>query len=467
MSSRPNIVFLLADDQRFDTIGALGNPEIHTPHLDRLVGRGTSFSRAHIPGGTVGAICMPSRAMIHTGRTLFHLEKNGAQVPPSHALLGETFRKAGYHTHGIGKWHNGTEAFHRSFSSGEHLFFGGMWDHWNVPVHDFDPTGAYTGRIPIIPDPFHSNQVHQVVANRVHHGVHSSELFTDGAISFLERADPAKPFFLSVAYLAPHDPRSMPERFLKMYDPASLTLPKNFLPQHPFAYIPPGMRDEQLAGLPRGEQEVRRHIAEYFAMISHLDDQLGRIFTSLEEKGLLANTLVVFAGDNGLAVGCHGLMGKQNLYEHSVRVPLLLAGPGVPIGHRSEANAYLLDIFPTLCALAQVTVPETVEGKSLLTNFREPPDAHREVLYLAYANAIRGVEKGGMKLLEYAGGPCGRQTQLFDTRADPFETMNLAEDPARKDLLAQLRVELFAQRDKWGDENHDTGKYFWGAYRGG
>ncbi|MFQ8600584.1 MAG: sulfatase-like hydrolase/transferase [Oscillospiraceae bacterium] len=132
--SPKNVLFILTDDQRYDAIHALGNPAIHTPNMDRLVEMGTAFTNAHIPGGTSGAICMPSRAMINTGRTLFSLAGEGQDIPPEHTTLAEVFAQAGYTTFGTGKWHNGTPSFARGFSSGDNIFFGGMWDHWNVPV---------------------------------------------------------------------------------------------------------------------------------------------------------------------------------------------------------------------------------------------------------------------------------------------------------------------------------------------
>ena len=158
----------------------------------------------------------------------------------------------------------------------------------------------------------------------------------------------------------------MPKEYLDMYDPATISLPESYLPEHPFDNGELRVRDELLAGFPRGEDEVRRHIAAYYAMITHADAQMGRVLKVLEETGRAENTIIVFAGDNGLAVGKHGLMGKQSLYEHSIRVPLMMAGPGVPAGKRSEAFAYLIDIFPTLCELTGVPTPETVEGRSLV-----------------------------------------------------------------------------------------------------
>jgi len=141
---KPNILLLFTDDQRFDTISALGSP-VQTPNLDRLVARGTTFTHAHIPGGTSGAVCMPSRAMLHTGRHLFHLDRCGQRIPDDHTLLGEHFQAQGYTCFGTGKWHNSRPAYARSFNTGAEIFFGGMADHWNVPAYDYDPSYAPDG----------------------------------------------------------------------------------------------------------------------------------------------------------------------------------------------------------------------------------------------------------------------------------------------------------------------------------
>jgi arylsulfatase A-like enzyme len=455
--SRPNILFFFTDDQRFDTIRALGNPTIHTPNLDALVARGTAFTRAHIPGGTCGAVCMPSRAMLHTGRTLFHLDREGQEIPAVHATLGETFRRAGYETCGLGKWHNGRAAFARSFSTGDEIFFGGMADHWNVPAFRFDPSGRYDVRLPIVADPFHSNTVTFRECDHIAAGVHSTDLIADAALRFLQTRDPAPPFFLYTSFLAPHDPRTMPERFRTLYDPAQIELPPNFLPAHPIDTGALDVRDERLAARPRRSDEIRRHLAEYYAMISHLDDAVGRLVAALREAGELDRTILVMAGDNGLAVGQHGLMGKQSLYEHSVRVPLVLAGPGIPAGERRDTLAYLLDLFPTLCDLADLAVPESVEGRSLVPCLERPGAGGRPALYLAYANTIRGVTDGRHKLIEYA---CG-ETQLFDLEKDPREMTSLARDTAAGPTLAGLRRQLSDLAREWDDARHPTGRAFW------
>lgn len=455
--NRPNILFFFTDDQRFDTIAALGNPEISTPNLDNLAASGVAFTHAHIPGGTCGAVCMPSRAMLHSGRTLFHIRGEGQEIPPEHETMGQAFQNAGYTSFGIGKWHNGRQSFARSFNRGDEIFFGGMGDHWNVPAYRFDPSGKYEAKTPFVPDPFLSNFLKHRDCDHVTAGRHSTDLFADAAVEFLKTGDASRPFFLYVSLMAPHDPRTMPEKFLRMYDPEKIALPPSFQPEHQIDTGALRIRDEMLAAFPRDPVEIRRHIAEYYAMITHLDDAFGRVMRAVDDAGERENTIVVFAGDNGLALGRHGLMGKQNLYEHSVRVPLFFSGPGIPSGRISRAFVYLLDVFPTLCDLAGLPIPASVEGQSMASCIRDPGAPMRDSLYLAYGSSIRGVKNNRHKLVEYA---CGA-SQLFDLKQDPFETGNLAETRACAPALAQLRAELADKAGKWDDEKHPAGAEFW------
>lgn len=462
MNNKPNVLFLLADDERFDTIHALGNDEIKTPNLDRLVAEGTAFTRAHIPGGTSGAVCMPSRAMINSGKTLFHLYGAGEQIPQSHTTMGQCFRESGYRTIGIGKWHNGTESFARSFSDGDEIFFGGMWDHWNVPVNSFHPDGKYENVVRSTPDFFHANHPMETIAERITAGKHSTELFTDAAVRFIEQPHD-EPFFLYTALLVPHDPRTMPERFKNMYDPSKIRVPDNFAEEHPFYFGIDSKigedRDENLAAYPRTESEIQRHIADYYAMISHIDENVGRILDALERSGQLDNTIVVYTGDNGLAVGRHGLMGKQSLYDHSIRVPLILRGPGIPKGEQRDAYVYLMDIYPTLCELCGLSIPASVEGKSFKTAITGGEPARR-TMYFAYTHLIRAVKDERFKLIRYKLEP--DKTQLFDLYKDPDETVNLYDDPRYRAVRDTLEELLLNERDRWEDNpgNRFT-RMFW------
>jgi arylsulfatase A-like enzyme len=421
---KPNILFLFSDDQRADTIAALGNPHIHTPHLDRLVRQGTVFSRAYCMGAQNGAVCVPSRAMLLTGRTLFHVSTNlqGQTTWP------EMFTKAGYATFLTGKWHNGQASARRGFQEGRSVFFGGMGNPSKLPVQDFGGDSALTGPRPS--------------------GKHSVELFTDCAVDFVKRQPACRPFLCYVSFNAPHDPRVAPQEYHDRSNAARPPLPSNFLPQHPFNNGELTIRDEQLAPWPRTPEIVRQHLADYYAAISFLDAQVGRILDALRASGQYENTLIVFSSDHGLAIGSHGLFGKQNLYEHSMRAPLIFAGPGVPKGQQADALCYLLDIFPTLGELAGVPAPEGSEGKSLAPILSGKQARIRDSIFTAYQTVQRAVRDDRWKLIVY---PQVNKVQLFDLQNDPAELKDLSTDPARAADMKRLTDLLKDWQKQVGD----------------
>jgi len=411
---RPNVIVLLSDDQRFDTIHALGNPQIRTPNLDRLVQSGFVFSRTYCMGSMQGAVCVPSRAMIQSGRSLFHVSERLADIPLWPAIM----QQSGYTTFATGKWHNGPPSFARAFEDGRSVFFGGMSNQFQVPVKNLLPGGQFTKEI--------KGQTF------------SSQLFVDEALQFLKADHGKQPFFLYVAFTAPHDPRTPPGEYKTMYDPAKLTLPPNFLPQHPFNNGEMTVRDEKLANWPRTPDEIRQHLADYYGIISHLDEQVGRILQALAERGLLENTIILFTSDHGLAVGQHGLLGKQNLYEHSMRPPLVFSGPGIPAG-RSDALVYLYDLFPTVCDLTQTPIPQTVEGKSLVSIMTGKAETVRDGVLLAYRDCQRAFVEPRWKVIRY---PQISRTQLFDLSRDPWEMHDLSADPQHATELNRMMTRL-------------------------
>ncbi len=461
--SKPNIVFIFTDDQRFDTINALGNKAIQTPNMDKLVSEGISFTRAHIPCGTSGAVCMPSCGMLLTGRTLFHLQGEGQSIPEEHITFPQLLQSHGYNTYGSGKWHNGRASFTRSFNSGAEIFFGGMADHWNVPVYDFDPSGAYDARLKEVKDPFKNNDVIERECDHIHSGEHSTDIIMRAAVDHIMNYDDEKPFLMYISLLAPHDPRTMPDRFKQMYQPGDIELPVNFLPEHPYDTGALRNRDEVLEAHPREPDKIKQHIAEYYAMIAHIDYQLGEVMQALEQKGVKDNTLIIFAGDNGLAVGQHGLMGKQNHYEHSVRVPLIFAGPGVPQNVQADSYAYLLDIYPTLCEYLDIERPQTVEGQSLIPVFKDSQHHVREDLYFAYCDTMRSLKDQQYKLIEYRT-ESEKATQLFDHLNDPDEINNLIDEPAHSERIAAMRQRLHEWRVEWENSGHAMTEQFWSRY---
>jgi arylsulfatase A-like enzyme len=404
--SRPNILFILSDDQRWDTIRALGNPEIDTPHLDRLVERGFVFDNAYCMGSMVGAVCLPSRSMLMTGRSLWHLPKNlrAKTAPPDTPLLPVAMAEAGYQTFRCGKAGNSCTFANAAFEK------------------DISTNGR---------------------------DADSATMHADEAIRFLETRDASRPFFLYLAPPVPHDPRVAPPSYHRRYDPAKLTLSPNFMPRHPFDNGELAVRDELLAPIPRTEADMRQHLADYHATITHLDHEVGRVVAKLESLGLDRNTIIVYSSDQGLAVGGrHGLMGKQNLYEH-VKPPLILAGPGIPHG-RSPALVYLFDLFPTLCDLAGAKAPAGVEGIDLMPIVRGEKARVRFDLLGAYRNEQRMARDERWKLMTYdvAGT---RTVRLFDLQTDPDELRDRSQDPSCANELNRLTLILQNLRDEFDD----------------
>jgi len=248
---KPNIILILADDMRASGMNFLGKEQVQTPNLDKLAGESTVFTNAHIMGGTSGAVSMPSRAMLMTGKYLYNLEKQGATIPNSHTMIGETLQKAGYNTFHTGKWHSSYEALNRCFKEGKAIFFGGMWDHWNVPLYDYHADMNYGKRRPVIHNQAKSNKVEYEIGEYMYSGKHSVDIFTHEAVEYIQQQkDKNQPFFLSVAYMSPHDPRSMPDEYMQLYDQSQIQLPPNFMEKHPFDNGELEIRDEILAAIP-------------------------------------------------------------------------------------------------------------------------------------------------------------------------------------------------------------------------
>jgi arylsulfatase A-like enzyme len=420
---RPNILFVLADDQRADTLAAFGGLwELGTPNLDGLSERGFSFTRASCAGGPHGAVCIPSRAMLMTGRAWFTLDLGTFD---GRATLPERLRDAGYRTFMSGKWHNGRGTLVRAFPNAHAVLEGGMANHFEVPLVDVEAG--------------------EVVRPRVGDG-HSSELFADAVVDFVRGYDESDPFFCYLAFTAPHDPRDAPLADRERWAARTPELPPNFLPQHPFDNSQLTTRDEMLAAWPRTPEVVARQLAEYFALIEHMDAQLGRVLAALEETGRLENTVVVFAADHGLAMGSHGLLGKQNVYEHSMRAPLIVAGPGVPRGS-SAALTYLFDAHATMLRLAGVEPSEDVHALDLAPLWSGERSALRDRI-LTSQHHMRAITDGRYKLIRY---PDVDVTQLFDLARDPHELADLAGRPEHASTLVRLRELLEDEQAALGD----------------
>jgi arylsulfatase A-like enzyme len=423
---RPNIIMLVGDDHRHDVINAMGDRAVQTPCLDRLVAGGTAFTQAHDMGGNFDAVCVPTRGCLMTGCNVYRAlaDQSGGVIAPDRVTLGQHLRGAGYETHLVGKWHNDLPSLTRSFSSGEAIFRRGLnTDQYEMRVHHYDPTGIYGNNTA-----YHARKF-------------STDFLCDNAVDFLHKKKGDDPFFLYTAFTAPHDPRTPPKAFADLYQAEDIPLPPNFAAQHSFDNGELKVRDEQTAPLPRTPERTRQEIAAYYGMISSLDAAVGRIRAAVEASGQADNTIIVYTADHGLALGQHGLMGKQNLYDHSVRVPLILHGPGITAGQRHDALLYSWDLFPTLCDLAGVAAPTDLDARSLLPVMRSERTTHRTHIQALYRDYQRMVKDDRWKLIEYAVGN-DRHTQLFDLKNDPWEQRNLAASPEAAAQLAGLRQRL-------------------------
>jgi arylsulfatase A-like enzyme len=464
MLERPNIVVLMADDHRGAELSHLPLSQARTPILDGLAARGVSFSQAHCQGSMMGAVCVPSRASLMTGRNIFASSDDPggsrfaeAQTIPAHLeTFPQALRNGGYRTHAVGKWHNDLASFHRSFSSGEALMFGGMSDHYRVPVHEFDPSGTYADIQPVAPGGPRPTRDDVDPSDPARF---SSTLFADAATRFIESDHGSDPFLLYVAFTAPHDPRTPPPGW--EVDPATVKLPPNFLPGHPFDNGDMEVRDELLAGFPRAEDEIRQHIADYYGMIAHLDHSVGQILDAIGRSGIADDTIVIYTGDHGLAVGQHGLMGKQNLYEHSLRIPLVLAGPGIPRGEVSDGLVWHGDTTATIRALAGLDPDPDAEGSPLIDGDGKVT-ADRGYHGAAYEYSQRTFRNDRFKLIAYhpkgpvtpgvGTTPGSEMTQLFDLKKDPWETANRAQDSEFRAIRDLLETGLLAWQASVQDE---------------
>lgn len=409
---RPNILFLFADDQRPDAIGAYGNDIIKTPVLDQLAATGFNFRNAHVMGSVHGAVCQPSRAMLMSGRSLYRV---GTQLD-SVITFPEQLQQHGYVTYGTGKWHQSRESFAKSFTKGRNIMFGGMSSHDAVPVRQMLADGTFS-------------EVDSVAW--------STDLYVDTTIDFLEEyvaSDTTAPFLAYVSFQTPHDPRDPLPEDRALYAGVDVPLPPNFMPVHPFHNGWMTGRDEQLAAWPRPEDHIKAQIKEYYGLISHMDRRIGDLLDSLDELGLADNTIVVYAADNGLALGSHGLLGKQSLYEHSNRVPLIIAGPGIPHGSSNDP-VLLYDLYPTIASWTGMTPPPGMDGYNLRGMFERGESGPREVLYTVYEDIHRAIQQGPWKLIHY---PRLDRQQLFNLAEDPHEMNDLSADPEHIETMAAL-----------------------------
>jgi arylsulfatase A-like enzyme len=413
LAKKPNILFILTDDQAPHTLSSYGNKVCQTPHIDKLASSGMVLDQAYHMGSMSGAVCSPSRTMIMSGRTLWNLpprgkkhrkqeEGKGSRVEILQNTLPAVFNRAGYETFRTCK--NGN-----SYALANELFQ--IVKDKSCRNADVDSGSQW-----------HGSQV----------------------LSYLEERHvrkEEKPFLIYFGFSHPHDARNGRNDLLNKYGaenvqnpPVTINrkapkLPISWLPAHPFHHGHPKLRDEvNVPGVKtsRTEATVRNELGREYACIENIDDQVGLVINKLKEIGEFENTYIFYTSDHGIAVGRHGLMGKQNLYEHSWRVPFIVSGPGIKPMSRNEGNTYLLDILPTLCELSGIPIPETAQGKSLKPVLMGKKKIIRPLLYGAYCGGtkpgMRSIRKGDWKLIKYdtMDGQV-RETQLFNLKENPNE----------------------------------------------
>ena len=443
-AQKPNFILILSDDQAPDTVGAWGNPQIKTPNLDRLSRRGVNFMQTYNPGSWSPAVCMPSRTMLNSGLSTWR----SRQVHDQNGLdkvkfWSHVMRDAGYATYMTGKWH------------------------LKVPVEDaYEHVRHERPGMPrVVP------KSHPDAYNRPREGVedtwdpadpsrggfwqggkHWSEVVADDAEVFLQQAAAEdRPFFMYLAFNATHDPKQAPQEYLDMYPVESMELPANYLPAYPYRNqigARHRLRDEFLAPMPRTAYAIKKHRQEYYALASHMDTQIGRILDAVEASGEADNTYIIFTSDHGLAVGHHGFMGKQNPYEHSVRVPFFIVGPGMEAGRRIDERIYLQDVAPTVMELAGAEVPPHMDFKSLLPLIEGEQDEHYPAIYGTYTNKQRMVIEDDWKLIVYPKVPVVR---LYNLAEDPLEMNDRADDPAQAPRIRRLFASLQALQAEFDD----------------
>ncbi|UZO82302.1 sulfatase-like hydrolase/transferase [Aquimarina sp. ERC-38] len=486
---KPNVVVIYTDDHRYTGVHALGGQAVKTPAFDDLALNGIAFTNAYIMGAFSGATCIPSRAMLLTGRNLFELDGQGRTIPEEHTMMGETFIEAGYYAYHVGKWHQDMKSLARSAHSGAKVSGKPSYltDQFRMPYSDWQADGNYKKENAYLLTYNDQGEVVKRALNKNDKagptgtekiGPHVSEVLAEEASDFIRAYAKEKPFFMYLAFPTPHDPRQAPKKYKAMYPEENMVLPPSYMSQHPFDNGHIVLRDEKLAEWPRTEAIAKKHLSDYYAIITHLDAQIGRVINALKASGAYQNTIIVLAGDSGLAVGNHGLMGKQNIYdEDGTHIPFIISGGLLKQedkGRREDALCYNFDIMPTLCDMAGIKTPASVSGKSLLPLINNEVESVRTNLYYAYRQHQRAYRKGNFKLIEYVRAPDknkkrgdiitgSRVTQLFDLSKDPWETFNLADFPEYAAKVVSMRNEMKSKATELGDtaDGKRTSVDFW------
>jgi arylsulfatase A-like enzyme len=443
-SGKPNILFIFADDMCFEIIREWGHTDIDTPNLDRLVRQGTTFTHAYTLGSWSGAVCVASRTMLNTGRYIWSANsvyKDTAKELDAGRLWSVNMRDGGYRTYFTGKWHVRADTA-KAFDVSDHVR-GGMPK--TVPQ-------AYDRPFQGQPDKW--SPYDRSLGGFWEGGKHWSEVVADDGVSFLQQAkQDDKPFFMYLAFNAVHDPRQVAKEYIDRYPLDRIHVPENFLPMYPHKdamKCGANLRDEKLGPFPRTDYAVKVHRQEYYALATHMDEQIGRILKELERTGQADNTYIFFTADHGLAVGHHGLFGKQNMYDHSLRVPFIAVGPGIKKNHRLDTPIYLQDVMPTTLELGGIAKPGHVDFHSLMPLLSGKAKAsHLKEVYGAYLDAQRAIIADGYKMILY---PQAKVARLYHIAKDPQEMKDLAARPKSAPVMKKLFAKLLAQQKALGDD---------------
>ena len=444
----PNIILLISDDQRPDTIAALGNDIIQTPNLDTLVKLGTTFTRATC----ANPLCVPARAELLSGQTGF---RNGVHPPSNkpdlaHTTLPQALSNGGYNTYWVGKWMIAGRPSTRGFQESLGLFGSGK-----RPIEpQYDAAGrAVTGYRGWM---FQTDDRQLFPEQGVGLTPDIESKFADAAIEFINRKS-NKPYFMQVNFTAPHDPLLNPPDWEDTYSAKDMPLPVNFRGKHPFDHGNFSGRDEMLNPWPRKKKDIQRDLATYYRVISYMDQQIGRILDAIKQTDPdLNNTVIIFTSDHGLALGSHGLMGKQNMYEHTIGIPLLFAGANIPRGEQRPAQCYLRDLYPTICELAGVEVLPAVEATSLMPILRNELKEVYPFIIGYYHDKQRMIRMQNWKYIYY---PALKREQLFHLISDPYEMRDLSNSKRTLNVKTQLREEMIVWLQNHGDSLFSATKY--------
>jgi len=455
---RPNVLLLYTDQQRWDTIGCAGYPHMRTPNLDALAARGTLFENAFCNA----PVCMPSRQSMLSGRypSVVGCTCNGIEMPPDVPTVWSGLKPYGYHAANIGKLHfkNHSTRDHREphptygldtlILSDEPGCYEDAYVQW---IRRKDPAQlencrcgtppAWTGA----PIQKPRSAVEPYAFEGPEHLTHSAFVAEEMADIVCRRKD--ETFFAIAGFYAPHSPLNPPQRFLDLYDPTELPLP--------------AMNEgEDRFGLSVGEWlNVRMH---YYALISHVDDQVGRILAALDEAGLREDTIVIFTSDHGDHLGDHGTVGKGAPgLDSCAHVPLIISWPGhLPEGIACSHIVEAVDLAPTLLECCGVQVPPFMQGRSLRPLLEGGDYEPRRSAFIEHRMPFRDSWKTvRTNAFKYCAGSKGKE-RLYDLREDPDELRNVAHEPDYADALNDMRAELIRRWfDVEGQYPLRTGRY--------